>query len=45
LAEEEEVVLIEPARLSHLLDLLDEAVDLPELGLIGLVAVVGPSWS
>src|ERR1700680_1059152 len=39
MAQEEEVVGVEAKSGAYLLDLVDEAVDLPEVGVVGLIAV------
>ncbi len=39
MAQEEEVVSAQPQREPHLLDLVDEPVEVPQIGVIGLVAV------
>jgi len=45
MAEQEEAAGIEPESLAHLLELVDEPVDLPERGVVRLVAEGRPSWS
>jgi hypothetical protein len=41
-AEEVEVVFVQPEGLADLLDFLDETRQVPQLGIVRLVAVVGP---